>query len=300
MSTDTYVFPDVMSPRDHAKQRAHRTKEAARMKILIVGGSGFLGTALVPLAIEAGHEVTVTGRGAARPPHLPDAAGYLQWSTKEPLRAPGPYDAVMNLAGANIVGSRWTASYKEKLRRSRIETNERLVLWCGEQEVKPKVFHTSSAVGYYGLSPEEPVDEDAPPDDDFLARLCRDWEDSARAAEAYGARVVATRQGIILDTGGGALDKMMLPFKLGLGGRVGSGDQPFPWIHRTDAAWALLFCIENEALEGPVNVVAPQVITNEEFTKAFGDALHRPTIFPVPEFGLELVYGEGAGVLTSG
>lgn len=270
------------------------------MRILIVGGSGFLGTSLVPLALAAGHEVTVTGRGATRPRHLHASAGYMQWSTTDPLDTPGPYEVVMNLAGANIVGSRWTKAYKEEMRRSRIETNQRLVHWCGAQRTKPKVFLTASAVGYYGLSPDAPVDEEAPTGNDFLAHLCRDWEDSARPAETYGIRVVASRQGILLDTGGGALDKMMLPFKLGLGGRVGSGDQPFPWIHRLDAARALLFCIEDDTVRGPVNVVAPQIITNATFTKAFGEALHRPTLVPVPAFGLELVYGEGAVALTTG
>lgn len=269
------------------------------MHLLVIGGTGFLGSHLVPLAVDAGHEVTITSRSPARKPDPPGVSRHV-WDTESPLVFDAPVDAVYNLAGANLFGHRWTESYKKKVHDSRVRTTRHVVDWIGRVDDKPRVLVNSSAVGYYGLPDKPSVSEDDPPGDDFLAKVCRDWEAEAMHAEAEGVRVVRMRTAIMLGEDGGALERLEPIFRLGAGGTIGNGRQPFPWVSVDDAARAMLEAATNEDMSGAYNLVAPAHDTNKAFTQALGDALHRPTVVPVPTFVLSAMYGEGAKVMTDG
>ncbi len=213
--------------------------------------------------------------------------------------AVGP-DAVVNLAGASIGEGRWTAKRKEELRASRVNTTRALVEAIERMSVKPSVFISASAIGYYGNRGDEVLTEESVAGDDFLSEIARDWEAEANKAEAWKTRVVLARFGIILAKEGGALAKMLTPFRLGLGGRLGSGKQWMSWIALEDVVGILKMCLEQTPIRGavefapisgPLNVVAPEPVTNAEFTKAFGGSLHRPAIFPAPAFALRAALG---------
>ena len=203
---------------------------------------------------------------------------------------------MFHLAGESVGEGRWTAAKKQRIRDSRVIGTRRLVEGLAALEQKPRVLVVASAIGYYGSRGDETLDESSAPGDDFLAQVCRDWEAEARAAEKLGIRVVNTRFGIVLGNGG-ALKKMLLPFKLGAGGRLGNGRQWMSWVHVDDVVGILLAAAIDEQYRGPVNTVAPTPVTNREFTRVLASVLHRPAIFPVPAFGLRLVVGEFAEVL---
>jgi uncharacterized protein len=206
-------------------------------------------------------------------------------------------DAVVNLAGASIAGGRWTKERKALLHSSRIDTTRALVNALAKMNARPRVLVSASAIGIYGDRGEEVLTEESKPGTDFLAGLAREWEAEALKAEALGIRVVLARFGIILARQGGALAKMLLPFKLGAGGRLGSGRQWMSWIALEDVVGIVRFAIENGSVRGAVNVVAPGAVQNAEFTKALAKAVHRPALFPAPAFALRLMLGEMADAL---
>lgn len=269
------------------------------MHLLIVGGTGFLGKRIASLALEAGHDITVAGRSQTGR-GLPNSVRYVQWDTHGPIPVNEAYDAVVNLAGANLFGRRWTKRYKALVRRSRVDLTRRLVQRLGEMAPAPKVLVNASAVGYYGLPAATRLDETSPPGTDFLAEVCKGWEDEAATYAVGERRVVRLRFGILIGHGGGALGRLVPIFKMGAGGTIGAGRQPFPWVSVEDAARIVLRAAVNGHMAGAYNVVAPTEDDNRAFTKALGAALRRPTLVPVPPFVLRLLYGEGAKVLTDG
>ena len=262
------------------------------MKILITGSTGLVGRALVSALAKEGHSVCRLVRPGTNAND--DAGGFnVAWNpaTGELGGAAVGPDAVVNLAGASIGSGRWTPKRKEELRASRVETTRALLAAIGRMNAKPSVFISASAIGYYGNRGDEELSEDSSVGDDFLAEIAKKWEAEALKAEAWRTRVVLARFGIILAKQGGALQKMLTPFRLGLGGRFGSGKQWMSWIALEDVIEILKIAISNSALFGAVNVVAPQPVTNEEFTKTLANALHRPAIFPAPPFALRMALG---------
>ena len=207
-------------------------------------------------------------------------------------------DGVINLAGSPI-DQRWSESGKQKIRSSRVDSTRRVVEALRSADPRPRVLVSQSAEGIYPRG-DEAVSEDSRVGSGFLASVVQEWEAEALRAEELGVRVVLTRTGVVLSRGGGALPKMLTPFKLGVGGPVAGGDQPFPWIHVADAAGALIFALDDEQARGPVNVVAPDKQTNKTFTKALGKAIHRPTVFPIPAFAMKVLYGEMGSTVTEG
>ncbi|MFP4137882.1 MAG: TIGR01777 family oxidoreductase [Halomonas sp.] len=272
------------------------------MRVLITGGSGFVGQRLSRRLVEAGHRVQVVSRDpqAARR-RLPEGAD-VRRSALDFVDAPP--EALVNLAGEPIAARRWSDDQKEKLLDSRLNATRELVGLCEQLEQTgervPKVLVSASAMGYYGDQGDHEVTEETPPHDEFAHRLCRRWEEAAREAEAFGVRVARLRIGLVLDQGGGSLAKMLPPFKLGLGGRFGSGRQFMPWVHREDLVRAILFLLERDDLEGPFNGSAPHPVTNAEFTRTLAKQLGRPALFPVPAIVLETVFGEMARLLLTG
>lgn len=268
------------------------------MKALVTGATGFVGPRLLRLL----DEPVVLSRNPDRArAALGSLAGPLyRW---DPLRGPPPaeafegVDVVLHLAGESVAEGRWTAAQKARIRDSRVVGTRHLVQGIAQAAVKPRVFVSASAVGYYGDRGEEELTEAAAPADDFLAEVCVAWEREAVAAEQHGVRVVTARTGIVLGAGGGALAKMLTPFKLGAGGPLGNGRQWMPWIHVADLARLYLHAAEHEAIRGPMNAVAPHPVRNSEFTKALGRQLHRPAFMPAPYLGLRLLFGEFAKVL---
>ena len=263
------------------------------MRVVITGASGMMGRALTAALTGRGDTVT----GISRNPTGAGAVAGVEW------RGWGEIDgavegagAVVHLAGAGVADKRWSARRKQELRDSRIGTGRQVVEAIRRAEAKPSVLVSISASGYYGSRGDDVLGEEEPPGDDFLARLCVDWE--AAAAEA-GVRTVILRMGVVLAREGGALTKMLLPFKLGLGGPVGRGRQYLPWIHRNDAVGILLHAIDGEEVAGAINAVAPQAVTNAEFSRALARVLRRPSLLRVPPVLLRLQLGEGAGVVTS-
>ena len=206
-------------------------------------------------------------------------------------------DAIVHLAGENIASSRWTKKFKHRIRNSRVQGTRSLVQSIAAVKKRPKVLVCASAIGYYGDRGDEELKEDSPPGSDFLADVCKDWEAEANVAKDLGLRVVNLRIGVVLSPQSGALAKMQRPFKLGLGGIVGPGTQYWSWIGLHDLVRMIAYCIDNESLEGPVNAVSPQPLTNKEFTAGLGKALRRPTIFPLPTFVAKLLLGEMAQTL---
>jgi uncharacterized protein (TIGR01777 family) len=208
-------------------------------------------------------------------------------------------DGVVHLAGESVA-RRWTGEAKRAIRDSRVAGTRNLVAGLRAADPRPRVLASASAVGYYGPHGDEPVDESSPPADDFLAGVCVEWEREADAASELGVRVVKVRTGLVLDRSGGALKAMLPPFKLGLGGPVAGGRQYMPWIHVDDVVGIYLAALDHEQWSGPVNATAPEPVTNKEFTRALGAALHRPALLPVPALPLRLLMGEMGEVVTTG
>lgn len=256
----------------------------------MAGASGFLGTPLAARLIADGHEVV---RLVRRPPR---GADEIEWSPAQGRLDPAALagaDAVINLAGASIGGQRWTARYREELRTSRTTTTGTIARTIADLPAadRPAVLLNASAVGWYGDTGDRPVEEDAPPGEGFMASVAQDWEAAVRPAEDAGVRVVRLRSGLPLHRDGGLLKPQLLPFKLGLGGTFGSGRQWIPWMALPDWLAAVLFLLERDDIAGPVNVVGPAPVTNREFTRELGRALHRPAIWPVPGFALRVLLG---------
>lgn len=212
----------------------------------------------------------------------------------------GHVDAVVNLAGEGLADRRWSPARKQELRQSRIGTTQRLVDWLKDQSRRPDVLISGSAIGWYGPRGDEAIDENAGPREDFGAILCRDWETTAQQAESLGVRVCRIRTGVVLDRNGGALARLLLPFRLGLGGPMGDGRQWMSWIVREDLVALIRWLVDNDKASGPYNATAPQPVTNAEFTAALATALRRPAFLRTPAFALRLLLGEMSGLLLTG
>ena len=269
------------------------------MHVLVTGSSGLVGKSLLETLRKDAHSVTVLLRPQTKIP-VDFKFGRIPWDPDQDRIDSGSLhriDAVVNLAGENIAGGRWTASRKRAIRESRVRGTRLLSETIAKMTPPPRVLVSASAIGYYGDRGQELLTEDSAPGSDFLSRVCQDWEAATAPAEQAGIRVVHLRTGLVLSSRGGALSKMLLPFKLGLGGRVGPGSQFMSWITLEDEVRAILFALQDESLAGPVNAVAPQPVINAEFTRRLGKALSRPTIFPMPAFAARLAFGEMADAL---
>jgi uncharacterized protein len=269
------------------------------MKILVTGSTGLVGSTLVAALARDGHMVCRLMRPETRTEGGAAGAFDVAWSpeTGELGGAAVGAEAVVNLGGASIAGGRWTDARKKLLRTSRVDATRALVTALERMNAKPDVLVSASAIGYYGSRGDEVLAEDSAAGNDFLAEVAKDWEAEALRAEQFRTRTVLTRFGIILAKRGGALPKMMLPFKLGVGGRVGNGRQWMSWIALEDVVEIIRFALSSRELRGAVNVVASEPVTNAEFTKELATAMHRPALFPAPAFALRLAMGEMADAL---
>ncbi len=274
------------------------------MRVTLTGATGLIGTTLVARLVGDGAEVTVLSRDPARAEAklgVP-AVGWNPLSEPAPKQALAGRDAVVHLAGENVA-QRWSASAKRAIRESRTIGTRHLVEGlseCASEGGRPAVLVSASAIGYYGPHGDEPLDEEAPPGSDFLAQVCVAWETQARAAQKLAMRTVQVRTGVVLDPSGGALAKMLPPFRMGIGGPVAGGRQYVSWIHVDDLAGVIQAALSDERWLGPVNGTAPEPVTNRELSHALGRALHRPALLPVPTAALGLLYGEMAQIVTTG
>lgn len=268
------------------------------MRILVTGGSGFVGRLLCRQLSDSGNSIMVVSRNPGRAHRiLPEGCDIRQ--------AIGdfddtPLDAIVNLAGEPIAGKRWSEKQKRELLESRLNVTREVVRLCSRLDTPPAVMVSGSAMGYYGDQRTRPVDESTKPHDEFAHRLCAQWEDAAQEAERYGTRVALVRTGLVLDADGGALQKMLPAFRLGLGGRIGDGRQYMPWIHRLDLVRIIEFLLTRDTLTGPFNAAAPQPVTNAEFAQALARHLRRPALLPVPAPLLKLALGEMSRLLLTG
>ncbi|MEM7311773.1 MAG: TIGR01777 family oxidoreductase [Planctomycetota bacterium] len=267
------------------------------MKVVIAGSTGLVGTALVAKLQEAGHDVIRLVRRPAKGP------GEIQWdpaNSKLDAGALDGVDGVVHLGGDNIAEGRWTDAKKKRIRESRVMSTTLLAETLASMENKPKFFVCASAIGYYGRRGDEVLTESSAPGTGFLPEVCQAWEASTKAASDAGVRVVNVRIGVVLARNGGALAKMLTPFKLGLGGVVGSGRQYWSAVPLTELVNIIKFCCDNEGISGPVNAVTPNAENNKVFTKTLGRVLGRPTIFPLPGFVAKILLGEMADDLLLG
>lgn len=268
------------------------------MHVLITGGTGLIGSALCRRLLDEGHEVSVWSREPASVPSRCgpgiNAVGALQQLDDRPVQA------VVNLAGEPIADRPWTAKRKEALWASRVTLTEQLVSWMGQQAVKPQVLISGSAVGWYGDGGAVSLTEASSAKSEYTHTLCDAWEAAARRAAAHGVRVCQLRTGLVLAPDGGFLQRLLLPFKLGLGGPIGSGQHYMPWVHLQDMLGIIVFLLNNPQCKGPFNANAPHPVTNREFAKALGRALKRPAILPVPAFVLKTALGEMSRLLLTG
>ncbi len=256
------------------------------MKILITGATGFLGTPLVERLLSGGHQVTRIVRSTKHPGILWDPD-----NRKIDAHRLEGYDAVIHLAGESIQG-RWTAAKKQEILSSRTDNTKFLVEVLSHLKHKPKIFVSASAIGYYGDRQDEQLSEEALLGRGFLADVVKQWEAASKSLEKEGMRVSWIRTGLVLHPSGGALGKLLLPFKLGLGGPVGNGKQWWSWIERGDLLRVYEFALTNEAVHGPIDAVAPNPVTNKEFVKTLGKVLSRPAIVPLPAIAVKLILGE--------
>lgn len=271
------------------------------MRVTITGATGIIGTRIVRALRDRGDDVIVLSRSPDRATQTLGVEAHV-WdlmSQPAPTEALAGRDAVIHLAGENVA-QRWTARSRQAIHASRETGTRNLVAGMRQAEPRPRTLVSSSAVGYYGNHGDEPLDESTPPGDDFLAGVCVAWEREADAASELGTRVVRVRTGVVLDKDGGALKKMLPPFKLGAGGPVAGGRQYMPWIHVDDVVAIYLAALDNESVSGPLNASAPEPVTNREFSRALGRALHRPAIAPIPAVALRLLYGDMAEIVTGG
>jgi len=258
------------------------------MNVVVTGASGFIGKRLLQLLREKGHQAEgVSVRKDSN------------WESKVEAA-----DAVVNLAGEPLFGKRWTVLLKSEIHDSRVSATRKVVDAMGrgqKKNPKPRVLVNGSAIGFYGPTGDEALTEASPAGSDFLAFVCREWEEAAEKARLqHDVRTVLLRTGIVIGKDGGALKQMLMPFKLGIGGRIGSGQQWMSWIHLDDLCGLIIHAIENENVRGPLNGSAPNPVRNEDFTKTLGAVLNRPTLLPIPSFGLYLAFGEASHLLTTG
>lgn len=274
------------------------------MRVAVTGATGTIGTALVRTLRARGDEVVALSRDPRRArSRLGAGVEAMAWTHPKlepaPLEALSGADAVVNLLGEPL-DKRWTDEAKHEIRGSRVLGTRNLVEGLRLASPAPRVLVSQSATGWYGARGEEPVDESTPAARDFLAQVTVDWEQEARAVEDLGVRAALTRTGVVLSTAGGALKRMLPPFRLGLGGPVAGGAQYVPWIHVDDVVGALVLCLESAEARGPINVCAPNPVTNRELSRTLGRVLRRPALIPVPGAALTLAFGEMAQVVTTG
>lgn len=278
------------------------------MRVFVTGGTGLVGSRLLRRLAERKDEaVVLTRRPEAARAKLGTSCTIVAgdpMQTGDWMNAVADCDAVIHLAGENVFARRWSEDFKKLLRDSRVQSTQHVVEALARRPQtaagQPKVLVNASAIGWYGPHGDEELAESDPPGNDTLARLCVEWEAAAHAAEQHGIRVAIVRVGIVLDKNGGALAQMLTPFKLGVGGKVGSGNQWMSWIHNEDLVSLFLLPLDNTAAAGPLNGTAPHPVTNKQFSKALGSALHRPSFMPTPGFALRIMLGEVAEVITSG
>ncbi len=271
------------------------------MRLVIAGGTGFIGSALCARLLELGHSLTILSRTRSPGPILSNK----DWITWQPGSL-GPWeeaidgvDGVINLAGEPIA-MRWTQSQKERIRKSRVDTTRDLVTAIGKAKARPKFLLNSSAVGYYCPRGDEPITEDGGPGSDFLSRVCIEWEEEAKKAEAFGVRVIRLRTGVVMGRGGGALVKMVPPFKLFIGGPLGTGRQWMSWIQMEDEIGLMVHLMERPEVRGAINATAPGPVTMKEFCQTLGRVLRRPSWAPVPAFVLRVLMGEMSDMVLTG
>jgi hypothetical protein len=279
------------------------------MRVIITGGTGLIGRHLANHLAAEGHEVVVLSRGPALAKRLAPQVKVEAWDAKTPTGWGGLVngaDAIVNLAGASIAGegffpSRWTDEHKQRVIESRLNTGRAVVAAIEAAEIKPAVVIQSSAVGYYGTHPNNvTITEDSPAGNDWLAEVCKQWEASTQAVEALGVRRAIIRTGVVLSFEDGALQRLAFPFKLFVGGPIGSGKQPISWIHPADVTDAIEFLIQNAGVSGPFNLTAPNPLTNSEFARTLGEVMNRPSWIPVPGFAFNVMFGEVATVVLAG
>jgi uncharacterized protein (TIGR01777 family) len=275
------------------------------MRVCVTGATGTIGRAVVAALMERGDEVVALSRDPDRAyTTLGARVESFEWSdptaTRPPLAAFAGCDAVLNLMGAPV-DRRWSDATKRAIRDSRVAGTRNLVEALGAADPRPPVLVSQSASGWYGARGDEPVDESEPAaENDFLASVVVDWEREARAAEALGLRVALARTGVVLSPSGGALAKMLPPFRMGVGGPIAGGRQYVPWVHTADEVGALLLMLDSDEASGPINVCAPQAVTNRELSKTLGHVLGRPAVAPVPALAIKALYGEMSQVVTTG
>src|SRR5579863_3691598 len=264
-------------------------------KILISGSSGLIGSTLIPALKSGGYDITCLVRGTA------SRKDQIQWDPAQPLvpESVSGFDAVVHLAGESIVG-RWTEAKKRRIRESRVQGTLRLAEALAQTAQRPRVLISASAIGYYGDRGEETLREDSSSGRGFLPEVCREWEAATEAAAKAGIQTVQVRFGLVLSRSGGALQKMLPPFRMGIGGNMGNGRQWWSWIDIDDLIGAVQHVIKTEALRGPVNVVGPNPLTNAEFTKTLASVLSRPAILPMPAFAARLAFGQMGDELLLG
>lgn len=260
------------------------------MKIAIAGASGLVGSALIPILQSHGNQITRLVRSSPKP-------GEIEWHPNQDEVSPQSlegFETIINLAGENIAGGRWTDEQKRKIRDSRINGTHLLSEAVAKMNSKPGAFICASATGIYGDRDDETLDEQSESGGGFLAGVCREWEQATGPASKAGVRVVNLRMGPILAREGGMLSKLLTPFKMGMGGKVGSGKQYISWVALDDAVNAIKLAIDDESIHGPINIVSPNPVRNEEFTKTLGHVLNRPTALAMPAFAARLAFGEMA------
>ena len=268
------------------------------MRVLITGGTGFIGSGLCRTLLSAGHEVSVISRSVSALPV--QGPRYVPWDRAAWRDAMGQADAVVNLAGESIAAKRWTLEQKARIRESRVETTRRLVEAMATGPQRPSVLVSASAIGIYGDRGDAPVDESSTPGAGFLADTCQAWEAEARRAEPLGVRVVRLRIGLVLAPGGGALQKMAPPFRWFVGGPLGSGWQWVSWVHRDDVVRLIEWALARGDCAGALNATAPTPVTMSDFCRAVGQSLRRPSWLPAPALALKLLLGEMADMLLTG
>ena len=273
-------------------------------RVLITGGTGFVGRRLVEELLARGDRVTVLTRDAARARgHFPERVRCAAWTPEKEgpwTEEIGVVDTIVHLAG-EPVAQRWSQSVKDRITKSRVDSTRVLVEAIGKSQHKPSLLVSASAIGFYGARrPDEKLDEGAEPGQGFLAGVVKGWEEAARGAEQHGLRSVQLRIGVVLGEGGGALEKMMIPFKLFGGGPMGDGKQVVSWVHRDDVVGMILLAIDDERVKGPINAVSPNAATSAELAHALGAVLNRPSWIKTPAFALNLAMGEAAEILTTG
>ena len=273
------------------------------MKVVITGGTGLLGNALALDLNKDGHEVIVLSRNPEHMKDIPRGIQLIKWDGQTAQgwgRLADGADAVVNLAGENLSAGRWTNIRKRRIQDSRVNGGKAVVQAIEAAENKPKVVIQASAVGYYGITNAPSLPETLPPGEDFLAQVCRIWEDSTKPLDDMGIRRCVIRSGVFLSPKAGVLQRFLLPFRFFVGGPLGSGKQWLPWLHLQDGVRAIRYMIENPACSGIYNLAAPEELTNKQFVRTLGKVMRRPAIFPVPAFLLRLLFGEMSIVILEG